>query len=235
MAATPHPNHLLASLSASDLAALRPHLKFIVLVHEAVLHNAGTPIKRVYFPHTGAISLVVDLKGGQMIEAAMIGRDSLVGGALALDGKLSINKAIVQIGGTASTLDVGPLRTFADRSVAFRTTLIRHEQVLFAQAQQSAACNASHGVEARMARWLLRTRDLTEGDTLPLTQEFLAQMLGVRRASVSTAAATLQDAGLIRYRRGNVEIMKLRGLRDASCECYRTVKGHYDRLLYKLR
>jgi CRP-like cAMP-binding protein len=119
----------------------------------------------------------------------------------------------------------------AEKSPALRTTLLRHEQVLFVQAQQSAACNASHAVEARLARWLLRSRDLSGSDTLLLTQEFVAEMLGVRRSSVSPAANTLQSAGLIHYSRGRVEITNLPGLQDASCECYGTVKAHYDRLL----
>ena len=128
-------------------------------------------------------------------------------------------------------LDVQRLRKVAEASAAIRTTLVRHEQVLLAQAQQSAACNASHTVEARMARWLLRCRDLSGSDTLPLTQEFLAEMLGVRRTSVSLVAGTLQRAGLITYRRGHIQITDLEGLRDASCECYATVKAQYDRLL----
>ena len=109
--------------------------------------------------------------------------------------------------------------------------LIRHEQILLAQAQQSAACNVSHSIEARLSRWLLWTRELSGSDTLGLTQEFLAQMLGVRRTSVSLVANTLQNAGLIRYRRGRIEITDLEGLRAASCECYGRVKMHYDRLL----
>jgi CRP-like cAMP-binding protein len=109
--------------------------------------------------------------------------------------------------------------------------LVRHEQVLLVQAQQSAACNASHALEARLARWLLRCRDLTADDTLALTQEFLAQMLGVRRTSVSMVANALQKAGLIEYRRGKVQIRNLEGLRKTSCECYATVKLEYDRLL----
>jgi hypothetical protein len=167
-----------------------------------------------------------------MIEAAMIGRDSLVGGSSALDGKIALNKGIVQIPGVASVLAIDRLRKAAEASVAFRTTLIRHEQVLLVQAQQSAACNASHAVEARLARWLLRSRDLSgDDDILALTQEFLAQMLGVRRTSVTLVARTLQAAGLIKYRRGKVQITDLEGLRETSCECYGTVKEQYDRLL----
>jgi CRP-like cAMP-binding protein len=141
--------------------------------------------------------LVVELSGGQGIEAAMIGRDSMLGATAAPDGQVSLNKAIVQLPGTGETLDVVRFREVAEQSPALRTTLLRHEQVLFAQAQQSAACNASHTVEARLARWLLRSRDLSGSDTLALTQEFLADMLGVRRSSVSPVPVTLQRAGLI--------------------------------------
>jgi CRP-like cAMP-binding protein len=224
------PNRLLASLVRADIELLRPHLKPTELKNETVLYEAGDPVDRV-FPHSGIISLVVELSGGQVIEAAMIGRDSMLGATAALDGQVSLNKAIVQLPGTGETLDVGRFRDVAEQSPALRTTLLRHEQVLFAQAQQSAACNASHTVEARLARWLLRSRDLSGSDTLALTQEFLAQMLGVRRSSVSPVATTLQRAGLIRYSRGHIEILDLEGLRSASCECYGTVKAHSDRLL----
>jgi CRP-like cAMP-binding protein len=226
-----HPNNFLASLPAKDFELLRPHLKPFDLVHEELLFDAGETLNRVYLPHSGVISLVVGLADGQLIEAAMVGRDSLVGGSAALDGGIALNRGIVQVEGIATILDVKTLREIADESVAFRTMLIRHEQVLFAQAQQSAACNASHTVEARMSRWLLRTRDLTGSDMLGLTQEYLAQMLGVRRTSVSLVANTLQDAGLIRYSRGRIEITNLEGLRATSCECYETVKSHSDRLL----
>lgn len=224
-------NRLLASLPSADFELLRPHLKNIELAHETVLFEAGDTVTHIYFPHSGVISLVVELADGQMIEAAMIGRDSLVGGSSALDGKIALNKGIVQIPGAASILAVGRLRKAADASVSFRTTLIRHEQVLLVQAQQSAACNASHAVEARLARWLLRSRDLSGDDMLELTQEFLAQMLGVRRTSVTLVARTLQQAGLIKYRRGKVQITDLEGLRETACECYETVKAQYDRLL----
>ena len=225
------PNRLLASLRPADRALLRPHLETVALDQEAVLFDAGEVIDRVYFPHSGIISLVVVLESGQAIEAAMIGRDSMVGASSALDGVVSLNTAIVQLAGSGETLDVARFREIAEKRPDFRTTLVRHEQALFAQAQQSAACNASHIVGARLSRWLLRARDLSGSDMLPLTQEFLAQMLGVQRSSVSPVAHTLQQAGLIRYSRGRIEILNLEGLRDASCECYGTVKAHYDRLL----
>jgi CRP-like cAMP-binding protein len=229
--ASAHPNHVIATLTPNDFELLGPHLKPFELVHEDLLFDAGETVNWAYFPHSGVISLVVGLGDGQLIEAAMVGRDSLVGGSAAMDGKVSLNRGIVQVAGMASILDVDVLRDVAEKSPAFRTTLIRHEQALFAQAQQSAACNASHSVESRLARWLLRTRDLTGGDKLELTQEFLAQMLGVRRTSVSLVANTLQSAGFIRYSRGHVQILNLDGLRETSCECYETVKAHNDRLI----
>ena len=231
MDAVQHPNRLLASLPPADFEWLRPHLKPFELVHEDLLFDAGDTLDWVYFPQSGVISLVVDLADGQRIEAAMVGRDSVVGASAALDGKVALNTGIVQVEGQASILDVATLQDAAQRSAGFRTTLIRHDQILLAQAQQSAACNVSHSIEARLSRWLLWTRELSGSDTLGLTQEFLAQMLGVRRTSVSLVANTLQNAGLIRYRRGRIEITDLEGLRAASCECYDRVKMHYSRLL----
>lgn len=201
------------------------------LIREAVLAEAGDPVTQVYFPHSGIISLVVNLAGGEMIEAAMIGREGAFGAAAALDGNVSLNKAIVQLPGTASVFDVAYLRTLADQNVSFRNMLMRHEQFLSIQAQQNAACNIAHPVEARLSRWLLRARDLSDSDTFQLTQEFLAQMLGVRRNSVSRVAHALQQAGVIVYHRGIVEITDFDGLRASSCECYETLKAHYDRLL----
>ena len=195
-----------------------------------MLFEAGDPVNRVYFPHSGIISLVVPMANGEMIEAAMIGRDSVVGGSSALGNRRAMNKGIVQTPGAASILDAEQLRKATDGSLSFRTMLIRHEQALFFQAQQSAACNASHPLEARLARWLLRSHELTAGDTMQLTQEYLGQMLGVRRTSVSLVAHTLQQAGLIAYRRGRINVTNLQGLQEAACECYGTVKSHYDQL-----
>jgi CRP-like cAMP-binding protein len=226
-----HPNGLLASLPAADFDVLRPHLKAAEWPQGVVLMDAGQTIERVYFPHAGVVSVVVGLAGGEMVEAAMVGSDSIVGGSAALDGKVALNKAIVQIGGSGSALEIGHLRGLANASVGFRTALIRHDQMILVQAQQSAACNISHTVESRLARWLLRSRDLINSDKLALTQEFLGQMLGVRRSSVSIVAGTLQRAGLIRYARGNIHIEDVDGLKEAACECYETVRAHSHRLL----
>ena len=161
----------------------------------------------------------------------MVGRDGVVNGTAALDSKTALHKGIVQIEGSAATIGPDVLRSLAHEFDPLHSLLIRHEQVLLAQAQQSAGCNASHDVEARMCRWLLRMRDLTQSNDLKLTQEFLAQMLGVRRTSVSLVAGTLQKAGFIRYRRGNIHLVDVEQLQQGACECYETVKGHYARLL----
>jgi Crp-like helix-turn-helix domain len=171
------------------------------------------------------------MKVGEMIETAMVGRDGVVNGISALDGKVSLHKAIVQVAAVGTAINADALKALANEFEPLRALLIRHEQVLLAQAQQSAGCNASHTVEARMCRWLLRIRDLTESDEMELTQEFLAQMLGVRRTSVSLVASTLQKAGFIAYRRGHIKLTDPVALEDSACECYATVKGHYERLL----
>jgi CRP-like cAMP-binding protein len=224
------PNRLLASLPLNVFAALQPHLKTVEMKFGDVLAEAGRPVRQVYFPYSGVISLVVELDVGMMIETAMVGHDGVLNATPALDGKLSLNKGIVQCGGSAGTIEVNQLRRLADEFEPLRSRLIRHEQVLFAQSQQSAACNASHKVEARMCRWLLHMRDLADSDDLQLTQEFLAQMLSVRRPSVSIVASPLQKAGLIKYSRGRIRVVDAKGLQKRACECYGTVKAHYHRL-----
>ena len=232
MAQSPHTSNLvLASLAAADLAKLQPHLRFIELPQDMVLSEPAEAISQVLFPHAGIVSLVVDLATGEMIEAAMIGREGVIGGLAALDTKISVSRAVVQVAGAASALDVEHVRHLAEHSTAFRAVLIRHEQVLLAQSQQSAACNAVHTLEARLSRWLLRCRDLVGSEDIALTQEFLAQMLGVRRTSVSIVANTLQQAGFIKYRRGHIRLLSLDGLRESACECYETVRSLSERLI----
>jgi CRP-like cAMP-binding protein len=226
------PNHLLACLPVADFDLVRRHLQTTELIQEVVLVRAGEPLTHVFFPHNGVISLVVSLTSGETVEVASIGSDSIFGGSAALDGKISLTDAVVQLPGATSILEVDRLRTAANQSVAFRTTLIRHEQALFAQAQQTAACNAAHPVHSRLARWLLRMHDLSGEDKLYLTQDFLAQMIGVQRNSVSVVAHKLQQTGVIRYSRGLIEITDLEALREVSCECYKAVNAQYERLLH---
>jgi CRP-like cAMP-binding protein len=224
-------NLLLASLSAADLKLLEPHLKPLELPQHKVLWEAGQSVSAVYFPYDAVVSLVVTLSSGEAIEAAMVGRDGVVGALAALDGRISLSRAVVQISGHGASCDVEALKQATMQSATLYSLLIRHEQVVYAQAQQSAACNAMHTIEERLARWLLRARDLSRSDTLPFTQEFLAELLGVRRTSVSTVAHTLQQAGFLKYARGRIHIVNPEGLQESACECYYTVCGHYDTLL----
>jgi biotin operon repressor len=166
-----------------------------------------------------------------MVEAAMVGADGVVGASAALDGRISLSRGIIQLSGDMVVCSIDGLKSAALQSPKLLSLLIRHEQTLYAQAQQSAACFASHQVQARLCRWLLRARDLSGTDTLPFTQEYLAEMLGVRRTSVTDVAHTLQAAGLIKDVRGKIQILDAEALQDAACECYETVKRHYARLL----
>jgi CRP-like cAMP-binding protein len=225
------PNRILNSLPQNIFAALEPHLKIVNLPFGSVISETDQFVSTVYFPHSGIISLVVEMEIGDMIETAMVGRDGVVNATSALDGNISLHRGLVQSEGAASVISPGALRKLADEFTPFRSILIRHEQVLLAQAQQSAGCNASHTVEARMCRWLLRIRDLNQSNEMKLTQEFLGQMLGVRRTSVSLVASTLQQAGWIKYRRGSIQITDVEGLRSGVCECYEKVFAHYERLL----
>jgi CRP-like cAMP-binding protein len=213
------------------MAALVPHLRLIKLPRETVLFEAGDTIKTLYFPHNGIVSIVVDLSSGETIETATIGRDSLVGGSAALDDDIALNRAIVQVKAVASAVDVGTFRKLAQQGHTLHATLARHRQFILAQAQQSAACYAAHPLEARLSRWLLRCHDLLGSEEIPLTQEFLAEMLGVRRTTVTIWASMLQKAGFINYRRGHIHLIDLEGLRGRACECYETIKAQGKRLL----
>jgi CRP-like cAMP-binding protein len=224
------PNRLLQVLPAAEFQLLAPHLAIVELVKGSVLTEAGAPLQYVYLPHSGVVSMMVSLSEGQTVEVAMVGRDGVVGAAAAHDGP-ALTDAVVVVPGTASMLKAETLRAAADRSSVLRTHLARHEQTLLVQAQQSAACNASHSVEARLSRLLLRARDLCDSEGLPLTQEFLAQMIGVRRNAVSIVAHAFQQAGLVSYSRGHIEIRDIEGLRRTSCECYAAVRMQCDRLL----
>ena len=224
-------NLLLASLPSAVFDLLRPHLRLVEMPHEGVLARAGDAISRVWFPQSGIISLVVSLWDGDSVEVGMIGRDSVFGAAALYDGVTTSTEAIVQAPGAASVIDLPHLRAAVALSPILRDTLARHEQALLIQAQQSAACNAFHSVESRLSRWLLRAHDLYDDNTLPLTQGFLAAMIGARRNSVSLVANTLQQAGLVRYSRGNIEITNREGLKETCCECYETVEMRCEGLL----
>jgi CRP-like cAMP-binding protein len=225
------PNGFLSSLSADDFELIRPHLRTIDLAQDSVLVAAGDILKRAYLPHRGVISLIVNLAKGEHVQVAMVGRDSIFGVFSALGDSTALNSAVVLVPGAASTLDLDRLRQAADQSATLRTTLIRHGLAVYAQIQQTVGCNASHTVEARLARYLLQVHDFTGGCKLVLTQESMAQMIGARRNSVSLVASMLQQADFIHYSRGHIQITNLDGLRRTACECYATVKSHYERLL----
>jgi CRP-like cAMP-binding protein len=224
-------NHLLSLLSTSDLTRLEPYLKPTHFEQHQVLFEADEQTRHVYFPTSGVVSLVVTLSTGETIEVAMVGCDGVVGAFAALDGKISLNRGIVQLGGEIVVCDIEALKSAALQSPKLLSLLIRHEQTVYAQAQQSAACFATHQVVARLSRWLLRARDLSGSDTLSFTQEYLAEMLGVRRTSVTVVAHTLQAAGIIKYARGRIQILNTEGLQDSACECYATVKSQYAKLI----
>ena len=221
------PEQSAGSVPAKIFAAIEPHLKTVELVHGEVLAEAGNEITRVYFPHSGVISLVVELNIGDMIETAMVGRDGVLNVSSALDGKVSLNKAIVQLAGVASIIDVDRLCKIVLELDAFQGLLIRHEQVCSrsrsSQPPEMPAIRSKPVCAAGCCGC-----GISRADDLVLTQEFLAQMLGVRRPSVSLVAHTLQKAGLIKYRRGNIRLLDVAGLNDGSCECYSAVKAHYE-------
>ena len=227
----PKRNRLLASLSDADFKLIEPHLKTVEFEQHKVLFEASQPISAVYFLYDAIVSLVVTLSSGEAIEAAMVGRDGVIGAAAALDGRISLSRAVVQIAGRGASCDIDTLKRAAIQSATLHSLLIRHEQTVYAQAQQTAACNAIHKIEERLCRWLLRARDLSQSDTLPFTQEFIAEMLGVRRTSVTMVARTLQEAGLIKYRRGHIQIVDVEALQQSACECHSTVRGYYTTLL----
>lgn len=221
-------NRLLSSLPAADFDLLRRHLRSAVLSSQLIIYEPGIPVTKAYFPHGAAISLVVMLFGGQMIEATMVGRDGMLGGFAALSGQSAGHRAIVQIEGPASVMDLDALRHAADSSEAIRSMLFRNERSLLMRAQHAAACNAAHSLEARFSRWLLRARDACGKSTLATTQESIAELLGVRRTSVSLVAHGMQQARVIKTRRGQIEILDLTALQESACECYANIVAHCE-------
>lgn len=220
------PNKLLALLSDSELSRIQPHLSVVRLEVGDRLAEPQSRVAKAYFPHSGVLSFVVDLPGGGAVETAVVGKDGVFGAAQALNDFVSLNSVMVQAPGESSIIEMGRLRELALALPGFRKLLAGYEIFLFAQAQQTGACNAMHRVRERTCKWLARMQDIA-GDELPLTQEFLAQMMGVRRASVGEVAQDLQRDGLIQYRRGVINIKDGNKLRASSCGCYHDVVGHY--------
>ena len=230
MSAVQPPNQLLQALPADELELLGARLKPLQMVREAVLVGAGAAPAQVVFPHGGAVSIVLNLSEGQSVEVAMVGREGVIGGFEALGEATSLAGAIVLFPAAASTIELADFKIVAAQSPALRSLLIRHGQARLAQAQQAAACNAVHSVEERLSQWLLRARDLHDGRTLPLTQELLAQMIGVRRNAISIVAHALQQAGIISYSRGQIEIIDVAALRERACECHAAIRARQEQL-----
>ena len=230
---SPKDNQLLAMLAPDDLAAMNKHLISTELRQGESLAWPGDEIRRIYFPHSGIVSLLVELTGGDIVQTGMVGSDGVVGAAQALDDKVSLNKIVVQVPGTASVIDRDPLRKIMLSRIGIRKMFAAHEQFLIADIQQTAACNALHPVTARMCRWMLRMMDLI-GTDVPLTQDYLAAMIGVRRSSVSEVASQLQSAGIISYARGHIRIDNPERLMESACECHWAVKQNYERLFGRL-
>jgi CRP-like cAMP-binding protein len=223
------PNRFLTALPPDDQCLLKPHLRPVALERGAVLHDVGDEIEHVYFPHSGMISLVAVMQSGATVETATVGRGGVVGAMTAFGSRSAAGRAVVQLPGAALRIGVSQFRAVARESDGLRGLVVRYNDLLISQIQQSVACNALHGLEARLCRWLLQTHDCVEDDIIPLTQEFLAQMLGVRRTTVTIAARVLQSGGLIRYRRGLIQIVNREGLEQAACECYATVRQNVEK------
>ena len=217
-------NLLLSALSREEYAPLRPHLAKVRLKQKSILQQPGVPITHVYFPLSGMISMLAILNSGDAIEIAAIGREGAVGARLGRRPEIAFAQAIVQLPGTALKIGIDKFQNAARSSPALVDLAACASEIMAVNLQQSAACNALHPLEARLARWLLHSRDRFDGDELPLSHAFLSEMLGVRRTTVSLAAHTLQAAGVIHYQRGKIGIANRRGLQAISCDCYRMVK-----------
>ena len=230
-AADPHVNRLLAALPTEEYAPLLPHLELIDMPSGTTIYEPNETPRHVYFPLTGCASVVVGMEDGQMVEAGTIGREGLVGLAAFLGTDAGPLTTIAQVPGTFARLPVAVFRDASAEGSRLHTLLLRFTQAFYVLAAQSAGCNRLHPIEGRCARWLLLTHDRAEEDSFHLTHEFLGYMLGVRRPSVSLAAATLQKAGFITYHRGEITILDRPGLEEAACECYAIIAGEYERLL----
>jgi len=224
-------NRLLSALPSEDRALLTPHLSTVELEKGRLLYDPGDLIDHVYFPNDCLISLLTLMENGAAIESATIGREGALGVMAAVAPRQSLSRAIVQAPGSALRIASGPLHEAWSRSAALRDLIDRHNEALFGHAIQSVACNALHAVEARFCRWLLSCHDRIDSNTVNLTQEFLADMLGVQRTTVTAVAGSMQAKGLIRYRRGVVDILDRPGLEAMACECYGAVRRGYERLL----
>ena len=224
-------NHLLAALPRNDHKRLLASCVETELVFAEVLYRAGDLISHIYFPTTSIISLVTPIDGNHNLEVGLIGHEGMFGLPLILAVNVASFSAVVQGAGQALRLSTPEFLRELEKSTALKQELKRYLYVVMSQIAQTAGCNRFHVVEARLARWLLMTQDRAQSDQFHVTHVFLAYMLGVRRVGITKAANSLQNKELISYKRGEIKILNRAGLEDASCECYRTEKAIYDRIL----
>jgi len=226
-------NRLLDALPLGDRRRISPLLEREHVQMKQLLYEPGGRVEAMYFPVNSVASILTTLSDGAGVEIATVGNEGMLGSPVVLgsDAMPAREFCQIQVSGTILRMDKQAFAEVLSQNDTFRGVIQLYVQALFTQIAQQVACNALHSVEERCSRWLLLTHDRVHSDSFPLTQEFLAQMLGVRRASVTLAAGALQSAGLIRYRRGQMEIVDRQGLENVSCECYRVLRDEFDRLL----
>ncbi|SIR06097.1 cAMP-binding domain of CRP or a regulatory subunit of cAMP-dependent protein kinases [Aromatoleum tolulyticum] len=232
----PRQNRLLAALPADEYARLAPQLELIPLALGDVLYESGIPMHHVYFPTDSIVSLLYVMEDGASAEIAMVGNEGVVGISLFMGGETTPSRAVVQCAGHAYRLTSQVLKDEFDRvggrrSGALHNLLLRYTQALLTQMAQTAVCNRHHSLDQQLCRWLLLSLDRLSANELVMTQELIANMLGVRREGVTEAAGNLQRAGVIEYRRGHITVLDRPGLEARTCECYAVVKREFDRLL----
>ena len=226
-----HRNHLLDALPQSDYERIVAHLELVPMELGAVLYEPGVRMRYVYFPTTSIVSLLYVMEDGASAEIAIVGNEGMLGIALFMGGETTPSRAVVQSAGAGFRLRAQLLKEEFSRFGPMLRLLLRYTQALITQMAQTAVCNRHHSVDQQLCRWLLLSLDRLSSNELAMTQELIANMLGVRREGVTEAAGKLQDARLIRYQRGKITVIDRRGLEQRSCECYQVVKREFDRLL----
>jgi CRP-like cAMP-binding protein len=224
-------NYLLSALPNVEYDRLVPTQERVAFSLGDVVYEPGEPLEYVYFPTTCVVSLLYTMEDGVTAEMGLVGNDGVVGVALFLGGDTTPNRAVVQIAGEALRMRAKLLQAEFARGGPLQYLLLLYTQALITQISQTAVCNRLHSVEKRLCRWLLLSQDRVKSNELPMTQEFISNMLGGRRESVTVAAGRLQSAGLIHYARGHIKIIDRKGLEAAACECYQIVKTELDRLI----
>lgn len=228
-------NHLLLTLSAEELRRLTPHLQLILLPPGLCLYEPGTPIQYAYFPTSSIISLLYEMDDGATVEIAMVGNDGMVGITAFLEGERTLSRAIVQNPGYAYRLTAEHLKREFHRAGPMQITLLRYTQALLTEMAQTLVCIHHHSLEQQLCRWLLMRMDRLPFNYLELTQESIANLLGVHRPAISEIAVRLRKSGLIHYERGHIALLDRQGMEKRACRCYFTIRAEQDRLLWKAK